>query len=204
MRDEQNSAPEWTVGSLAGLPLGSVPPGTTQVSVPLPAAAASGSGPRRATAPPPELQEGANWAVSAGDLSESGGRAGFRPDDVEALTYNNPFGQNMERVWSDRKLVFAVDVGEVDIDPGVVKVAQEYQIVYSIELDEVGKRRGDPPQPVGQYNIYDSVPGMDKYSPIWQFNYVVVPRDYKANTLRSERDCLDSGYQIVRSNDFEN
>jgi hypothetical protein len=56
----------------------------------------------------------------------------------------------------------------------------------------------------GQLNIYDSVPGMDKYSPIWQFNYVVVPRDYQTNALRSEADCLSSGYQVIRSNDFEN
>jgi hypothetical protein len=48
------------------------------------------------------------------------------------------------------------------------------------------------------------VPGMENYSPIWQFNYVIVPRDYQANTLRSERDCLDSGYPIRRSNVFEN
>jgi hypothetical protein len=45
---------------------------------------------------------------------------------------------------------------------------------------------------------------MKKYSPIWQFNYVIVPRDYTANTLRSERDCLRSGYEIVRSMVFEN
>jgi len=45
---------------------------------------------------------------------------------------------------------------------------------------------------------------MRKYSPIWQFNYVIVPRDYVANTLRSERDCLRSGYKIRRSLVFEN
>jgi len=48
------------------------------------------------------------------------------------------------------------------------------------------------------------VPGMDRYSPIWQFNYVIVPRDYTANSLRSEGDCLSSGYQILKSQDFEN
>ena len=55
-----------------------------------------------------------------------------------------------------------------------------------------------------QLNIYDTVPGMDRYSPIWQFNYVIVPRDYRPNTLRSERDCLTSGYQVLKSQDFEN
>jgi hypothetical protein len=56
----------------------------------------------------------------------------------------------------------------------------------------------------GQFNIYDSIPGMRKYSPIWQFNYVIVPRDYVANTLRSEADCLRSGYEIRKSLEFEN
>jgi hypothetical protein len=54
------------------------------------------------------------------------------------------------------------------------KVAQEYQVVYSVELDERGL-------------------GMEQYSPLWQFNFVVVPRDYEPNTLRSEADCRESG-----------
>jgi hypothetical protein len=56
----------------------------------------------------------------------------------------------------------------------------------------------------GQLNIYDTVPGMDRYSPIWQFNYVIVPRNYEPNALRSEADFLASGYPILRSQDFEN
>ncbi len=45
---------------------------------------------------------------------------------------------------------------------------------------------------------------MDTYSPLWQFNYVVVPRDYAPNTLRSEADCLKSGYPIYKSTVVEN
>ena len=45
---------------------------------------------------------------------------------------------------------------------------------------------------------------MEKYSPLWQFNYVVVPRDYVPNTLRSESDCLKSGYPIRKSTVVEN
>ena len=45
---------------------------------------------------------------------------------------------------------------------------------------------------------------MENYSPLWQFNYVVVPRDYEPNTLRSEADCLRSGYPILRSTVVEN
>lgn len=133
-----------------------------------------------------------------------------RPRDplgsVEQLEYNNPYGYDIERVWFDGNVVFASEQGELDVDESKVKVAQEYQIVYEVELDGDGKLAGgrDPVRVDGQLNIYDSVPGMAKYSPIWQFNYVIVPRDYQANTLRSERDCLGSGYPIKRSRVFEN
>jgi hypothetical protein len=35
---------------------------------------------------------------------------------------------------------------------------------------------------------------MDEYSPLWQFNSVIVPRDCEPNTLRSAADCLSSGF----------
>jgi hypothetical protein len=125
---------------------------------------------------------------------------------VENLHYNNPYGYKIERVWFDGRVVFATEQGEVEVDPKKVKVAQEYQIVYAVRLTPKGKLAGgkEPRRVQGQLNIYDSVPGMKKYSPIWQFNYVIVPRDYVANTLRSERDCLRSGYEIRRSSVFEN
>lgn len=122
----------------------------------------------------------------------------------EDVDYNNPYRYKIERVWWDGKIVFASEQGELEVDPKKVKVAQEYQIVYTVALDRKGKLRGEPDRVEGQFNIYDSIPGMRKYSPIWQFNYVVVPRDYKANTLRSEKDCLKSGYSITRSTVFEN
>lgn len=107
--------------------------------------------------------------------------------------------------------MFAVETGEVEIEFDENrqavgnKVAQEYQIVYGVELDERGKLTGEEPERVeGQYNIYDSVPGMAAYSPLWQFNYVIVPEDYRPNTLRSEADCLKSGYPILKSTVVEN
>jgi len=180
--------PRLTVGSLLGLRLGTVPE-----SVPASARTESGV----------DEVEGPNWRVDAGEVSRGSGPA-WRADATEALTFNNPFGQVMERVWFDGKVVFAVDLGEVIVDPAKVKVAQEYQPVYSVQLDENGRSVGTPEHVDGQLNIYDTVPGMDRYSPIWQFNYVVVPRSYVPNALRSERDCLASGYQILRSQDFEN
>jgi hypothetical protein len=184
--------PHLTVGNLIGVPLGSAP-GPVQTSAPETSALDS----------PPTENEGPNWTVRGGNVGR-GHAAAWRPDAIEALDYNNPFGQVMERVWFDGKVLFATDLGEVDIDPSVVKVAQEYQIVHSVELDAHGKVVGEPALVEGQLNIYDSVPGMDRYSPIWQFNYVIVPRDYVPNTLRSERDCLASGHQILRSQVFEN
>src|SRR6266849_1841726 len=179
-----------TVGSLVGLPLGAVRS---------PAMASSVARPDSTV----DEIEGPNWIVTAGRV-ERGVSTAWRSDGIEALTFNNPFGQVMERVWFDGKVVFAVDLGAVVVDPAEVKVAQEYQIVYAVELDEHGRHAGEPDRVEDQLNIYDTVPGMERYSPIWQFNYVVVPRDYVANSLRSEGDCLNSGYPILKSQDFEN
>jgi hypothetical protein len=179
-----------TVGSLVGLPLGAVRS---------PAMASSVARPESTV----DEIEGPNWIVTAGRV-ERGVSTAWRSDGIEALTFNNPFGQVMERVWFDGKVVFAVDLGAVIVDPAEVKVAQEYQIVYAVELDEQGRHVAEPDRVEAQLNIYDTVPGMERYSPIWQFNYVVVPRDYVANTLRSEGDCLNSGYPILKSQDFEN
>ena len=143
------------------------------------------------------------WVLRAGMAHQ----ASPRPKAIkhrEDVDYNNPYRYKIERVWWDGKIVFATEQGELDVDPKKVKVAQEYQIVYAVALDTRGKLRSAPKRVDGQYNIYDSIPGMRKYSPIWQFNYVIVPRDYKANTLRSEKDCLKSGYPIKRSAVFEN
>lgn len=117
--------------------------------------------------------------------------------NVEALTYSNPFGQNIEKVWFEGLIVFATELGAIPWSPAV-KVAQEYQIVYDVALNAESLPIRVERVP-GQYNIYDSVPGMSKYSPLWQMNYVVVPRGYPANYLKSEADCMRSGYRIVKS-----
>jgi hypothetical protein len=151
----------------------------------------------------PEGIEEGQWRIRNGRAVEFEEAEPFA-GEVERLDYSNPFGLELERVWFDGKIVYASELGELDVDPASVKVAQEYQIVYGVELDEKGKPRREPERVKGQYNIYDSVPGMDKYSPLWLFNYVVVPREYKPNTLRSEADCLKSGYPILKSTVIEN
>jgi hypothetical protein len=159
----------------------------------------------------PEVEEGV-WCVTDGDLSRQERARTFRPDGVENLTYSNPYGLEIERVWFDGSIVYAVESGDVEIDFDEQraargnKVAQEYQVVYSVELDERGRLKdGTESERVdGQYSIYDSVPGMEQYSPLWQFNFVVVPRHYEPNTLRSEADCPESGYPIEKSTIVEN
>ena len=152
----------------------------------------------------PDQSEGV-WTIEAGVPSQAGKRPrAYARGRTEQLTYDNPYGLKVERVWFDGKIVYAIEAGEVEIDVSKVKVAQEYQVVYDVDLDDQGKPKSEPEEVDGQYNIYDSVPGMDNYSPLWQFNYVVVPRDYKPNTLRSEADCLNSGYPIKKSNVVEN
>ncbi len=153
----------------------------------------------------PQDEEGV-WQVLDGDAELGVAEETYRDDGTEKLTYNNPYGLELERVWFDGKLVYAISGDQVDVDPAKVKVAQEYQIVYAVDLDEDGRpQAGHEPERVeGQYNIYDSVPGMDGYSPLWQFNYVVVPRDYEPNSLRSQGDCVDSGYPIEQSSRVEN
>jgi hypothetical protein len=149
----------------------------------------------------PEQTEGI-WEIDAGVPRAK--RATRRVSRVEDLHYNNPYGYKIERVWFDGRVIFATEQGEVDVDPKKVKVAQEYQIVYAVKLNAKGTLVREPDRVRGQLNIYDSIPGMKKYSPIWQFNYVIVPRDYVPNALRSERDCLSSGHEIKRSRVFEN
>ena len=149
-------------------------------------------------------QQGA-WRVQRGSPSTDAPKTGYTRGGTEILNYNNPYAQEVERAWFDGKLVYALSGTELKLpSPEGLKVANEYQPVYSVELDKDGHAKKEPEMVPGQYNIYDSVPGMQKYSPIWQYSYVVVPRDYKAQSLRSEEDCKKIGYPIHKSNDFEN
>src|SRR5262249_20700707 len=110
----------WTVGSLLGLPLG------VHDVAPPPVAPATG-------APlSPTENEGPGWTVRGGEARVGLPPAGIRAAGVEALDYNNPFAQNLERVWFDGKLVYALDCGPVDVDPQKVRAAQEYQLVYDV------------------------------------------------------------------------
>jgi hypothetical protein len=74
----------------------------------------------------------------------------------------------------------------------------------SRRLTPLGRPSGRPERVPGELGIDDSKPGDPKYSPIWRYNYFVAPRDYEPNRLRSERDCLDSGFPIIQRDRFTN
>ena len=129
----------------------------------------------------------------------------YSRDDTDAvdeaqLTYSNPHGQRVGPRWVRGEVVFAMPLGAVNVDPATTRWAKEYVVVHSTD----GGPEGRPERVPGQYGIYDSRPGDANYSPIWRYNYVVVPRDYEPNTLKSEDDCLNSGYQIIESDVFTN
>lgn len=114
------------------------------------------------------------------------------PVHAPSLEYSNPHGQRVGPRWVRGEIVYAMPLGVLLIDPERQKWAKEYVPVFNTEGPD-----GRPERVTGQFGIYDSKPGDEHYSPIWRYHYVIVPRDYEANTLRSEEDCLKSGYPII-------
>ncbi|RUL82533.1 hypothetical protein [Tautonia sociabilis] len=115
------------------------------------------------------------------------------------LDYSNPHRQTVHPRWAGGKVVWSMPLGPVAIDPQKTNFAEEYIVVYSTDGDG-----GKPEKVEGQYTIYDTRPGDEGYSPIWHHNYVIVPRDYKPQTLRSKEDVLKSGYRIVPTDEYTN
>ncbi|HLG10597.1 MAG TPA: hypothetical protein VI876_02455 [Dehalococcoidia bacterium] len=129
----------------------------------------------------------------------------YSRDDTDAvaepqLAYSNPHKQRVGPRWVRGEVVFAMPLGIVTVDPEQTRWAKEYVVVHSVD----GGPQGRPERVPGQFGIYDSRPGDPHYSPIWRYNYVLVPRDYVANTLRSEEDCLNSGFPIIESDVYTN
>lgn len=118
---------------------------------------------------------------------------------TEQLDYNNPLYQPVETAWSSGKKYWAFGPNiPLPINPSETKVAQEYMVAYSVS------EHGEPSLVPLQLNIYDSIPGMAAYSPIWHLNYVIVPERYQANTLRSAQQVKNSGYPIISSDRYVN
>jgi hypothetical protein len=121
------------------------------------------------------------------------------PVNAPGITYSNPHGQRVGPRWVRGEIVYAMPLGVVQVDPERTRWAKEYVVVYSVDGPD-----GRPERVPGQYGIYDSRPGDDNYSPIWRCHYVVVPRTYQANQLKSESDVLASGYQVVQADMYTN
>lgn len=127
------------------------------------------------------------------------------PEDVttpvhyEDLDYSNPHQQTVHPRWVSGQVVWSIPCGPVAVDPEKSPVAEEYIIVYSMDGGDDG-----PEKVEGQYTIYDTKPGDPGYSPLWRHNYVVVPREYEPQTLRSKEDVLRSGHRVVRTDKITN
>lgn len=127
------------------------------------------------------------------------------PDDVTTpvqhgdLNYSNPHKQIVHPRWAGGDVVWSIPCGPVAVDVTKTHVADEYIVVYSMDGD-----KGEPEKVKGQFTIYDTKPGDPGYSPLWRHNYVIVPRDYQAQTFRSKTDVLKSGYRIVTTDKITN
>src|SRR5215213_4077055 len=92
----------------------------------------------------PHEEEG-HWSIQDGTAVQHPPIPVYRDDGTENLTYSNPYNLEVERVWFDGHVVYAVEQGELEIEFDEQrnargnKVAQEYQLVYAVELDEAGK-----------------------------------------------------------------
>jgi hypothetical protein len=72
---------------------------------------------------PPGEQAGV-WRVVERDPSSQEQPETYRPDGTENLTYNNPYGSEVERVWFDGRIVYALDCGEVELDFDEYRIAR--------------------------------------------------------------------------------
>ena len=127
------------------------------------------------------------------------------PEDIRTpvihgdLEYSNPHKQIVHPRWAGGQVVWSIPCGPVTVDPRQTPIADEYIVVYSMKGHD-----GKPVKVEGQYTIYDTKPGDPGYSPLWRHNYVIVPRDYKPQTLRSKEDVLGSGYPVEGSDKITN
>ncbi len=65
-------------------------------------------------------------------------------------------------------------------------------------------RDGQPAPVAGQLNIVGVIPGDEGYNDFWLVNKVTVPQDYVANTFITEEQVLNSGYNIMQTNNVVN
>jgi hypothetical protein len=121
------------------------------------------------------------------------------PVNAPGISSSHPHHQRVGPRWVRGEIVYAMPLGVVQVDPEKTRWAKEYVVVYSVNGPD-----GRPERVPSQYGIYDSRPGDTDYSPIWRYHYVIVPRTYQANELKSESDVLASGYHVVQTDVYTN
>lgn len=124
----------------------------------------------------------------------------------EALVYNNPFHQKVKLAWYNGRKLKPLSLGATTTQPPF-KIAQQYNFIYEDQFKgaptTVEAFEAQEKATVG-LAIFDSEPGQANYSPIWHINWVLVPRTYKPNTVRSADQVKKLGYKIIPSNIWEN
>jgi len=113
--------------------------------------------PRAATRRARSVETEGVWQLRRGATRPAEGRA---PAILgrEGTSYSNPYRYTIERVWWDGRIVYASEQGELDIHPKKVKVAQEYQIVYSVRLDGGGSSGRAPSRSGSRASATSTIP----------------------------------------------
>jgi len=124
----------------------------------------------------------------------------------ENLVYDNPFHQKVGNAWYDGTVVHQLAGLNITAERPPFKTAEQYTFVYEDEFQAPRTAEGAEKQPRvgGQYVIYDSVPGQPTYSPIWHNHWILVPRSYIPNSIRSVEAVWKSGHRIIETSFYFN
>lgn len=109
------------------------------------------------------------------------------------LLYNNPFNQDFNGGWYNGCRVYYLNLGQVFLKESKNIIKDIYQFVCGFD-DE-----GNPIRVRGQDNVIDVVPSDKDYTPFWRIVYVVVPKDYVPQSIRSVQGIKKSGYETVET-----
>lgn len=131
-------------------------------------------------------------AVGCGDDDDE-------PKATATAAAGTPTVQKLVAGWYKSKEVKYYDFGDK------TKLAGAGVATAPIFVLIKGKKADGMPDPVeGQHNIVDVEPGEAGYSDLWQMNFVTVPADYKADTVKSLADITKAGYKTEPQQAFVN
>lgn len=97
--------------------------------------------------------------------------------------------------WYDGREVRYYDFGANTplVGEAGVPTAPIYVFIHGMNAD------GTPQIVEGQHNIVDVVPGDQGYSDLWQVNFVLVPADYQADSIRSKAEIDAGGFEVTQT-----